>query len=559
MHTDTVTLREATAERSIVDALEVLHDPSGRLTAEEVHAGAGGVFGPLPLLEEAAFATGVLWTHVELLHAVDRSVGWIVEAGHHSFDTLDLFVAPLAFRGGSNDLEPLERLSHGPRSTFALHMEAGDALALYARVAAGPAPDDLPFVVWSPAAFDATTRSDQLVVGLLYGALVVMVLYNLGMYIALRDRTLVYYAGFVAALTLSHFVWDGLAREYLWPAAPHLNRAAMVALDGMTGLLAILFSRSYLLTPEHAPRLDRLLLGLGVLALAMIVLSVPTTWVWALWLGDLLAFAAPLALLATGLVCRHAGYRPARYYLIALSLLLVGLTVETVAPYLASGTPPEWTAYGTYAGSLAMVVLFSLGLADRYNEHIRARERVEAENRALQVYSYRDGLTGLWNRRAFDERLADEWRRAAREQSSLSLVFLDVDFFKKYNDVYGHPAGDACLRQVASAIDEAVRRPGDLVARYGGEEFVILLTSADVDGAGTVAESVRSAVRAREIPHTDSSVARHVTMSVGIATCVPQADTEPASLVAHADKALYAAKRAGRDRVVLLKSVQDGS
>ena len=291
----------------------------------------------------------------------------------------------------------------------------------------------------------------------------------------------------------------------------------------------------------------------------MIVLSVPTTWVWALWLGDLLAFAAPLALLATGLVCRNAGYRPARYYLIALSLLLVGLTVETVAPYLASGTPPEWTAYGTYAGSLAMVVLFSLGLADRYNEHIRARERVEAENRALQVYSYRDGLTGLWNRRAFDERLADEWRRAAREQSSLSLVFLDVDFFKKYNDVYGHPAGDACLRQVATAIDEAVRRPGDLVARYGGEEFVILLTSADVDGAGTVAESVRSAVRAREIPHTDSSVARHVTMSVGIATCVPQANAEPASLVAHADKALYAAKRAGRDRVVLLKSVQDGS
>lgn len=178
----------------------------------------------------------------------------------------------------------------------------------------------------------------------------------------------------------------------------------------------------------------------------------------------------------------------------------------------------------------------------------KSAELAEA-NGELQRLSQEDVLTNLPNRRRFEMSLAKEWKWMLREQRPLALILCDVDFFKQYNDTYGHLQGDQCLRAVAHALREKVHRPGDLVARYGGEEFVAILVDTDLAGAQVVAEAFRQAVRGLQIPHRSSSVDGCVTLSVGVASLVPEVGLEPEALVSLADQALYLAKQRGRNRV----------
>jgi diguanylate cyclase (GGDEF)-like protein/PAS domain S-box-containing protein len=175
----------------------------------------------------------------------------------------------------------------------------------------------------------------------------------------------------------------------------------------------------------------------------------------------------------------------------------------------------------------------------------------KAQEERLAALARTDGLTGLPNRRSFDEALAVEWRRARRGAQPLSLLLLDIDRFKLFNDTYGHPAGDACLRQVAGAIAAAVGRPADLVARYGGEEIVLLLPETPAAGAAAVAEQVRATVEGLGLPHAGNDPAGVVTASLGAATAIPGAEEAPEALLAAADAALYRAKRAGRNQVAV--------
>ena len=175
-------------------------------------------------------------------------------------------------------------------------------------------------------------------------------------------------------------------------------------------------------------------------------------------------------------------------------------------------------------------------------------DKMRSEKDAFESAARFDALTGVANRRTFDERLGSEWRRAMRDGTALSLVLLDIDWFKNFNDTYGHVAGDACLQQIADAARGCMARPTDLFARYGGEEFAALLGATDASGATAVAERMRSAIRQLEIPHVGSPIGR-VTASFGVATCTIAMGTSSV-LVRTADRALYAAKTAGRDRVV---------
>lgn len=163
-----------------------------------------------------------------------------------------------------------------------------------------------------------------------------------------------------------------------------------------------------------------------------------------------------------------------------------------------------------------------------------------------------DGLTGLANRRTFDERLAEEWARAKRDGTQLSLLLIDVDHFKKFNDHYGHLAGDGCLRALGRILSTHARRPADLAARYGGEEFAVLLPNTGADGCAEVGEAIRQALHDLAMLHAQNPPSRLVTASVGAATSLPsQATTDCSTLVAAADRALYAAKDSGRDRLVM--------
>ena len=186
----------------------------------------------------------------------------------------------------------------------------------------------------------------------------------------------------------------------------------------------------------------------------------------------------------------------------------------------------------------------------------KLQQELEIRNAELQRLSSVDGLTGIANRRHFDERLDQEWKRAMRENLSLSLVLIDVDFFKPFNDNYGHQLGDDCLRMVASALAGALHRPADFVARYGGEEFVVVLPGTDIKGALVTAETLRMAVESRNIKHEFSKAAKHVTISLGVASTIPRQDIEPKSLIVAADSALYEAKESGRNRYCVASEQQ---
>lgn len=178
-------------------------------------------------------------------------------------------------------------------------------------------------------------------------------------------------------------------------------------------------------------------------------------------------------------------------------------------------------------------------------------QKLQAANRELEALARRDALTGVANRRQFDEVLESEWRRARRSRSPLALVFADVDHFKAYNDACGHQAGDACLHAVAQTLATVAHRAGDLVARYGGEEFAVILPGLDAEQATVLAEAMRQAIEQRGLPHPASPGAGVVTASLGVGVLVPQRGDTASTLVHETDLALYRAKAAGRNRVAV--------
>ncbi len=197
----------------------------------------------------------------------------------------------------------------------------------------------------------------------------------------------------------------------------------------------------------------------------------------------------------------------------------------------------------------AVTLMVSMVGALKRGLESRTRE-LAAANAKLLVLSMSDGLTGIANRRQLDLAIAREWKLGERERVPLSVVMIDIDFFKDFNDFYGHLAGDDALRRIAGELERQMRRPGDLVARYGGEEFVCVCPRTRFDGAISVAERVRRSVESLGVAHATSPIAPVLTVSVGVVSVIPVPGQSPDDLIARADSALYAAKRAGRNRIV---------
>lgn len=227
-------------------------------------------------------------------------------------------------------------------------------------------------------------------------------------------------------------------------------------------------------------------------------------------------------------------------------ILSIGLAVDDVFA--------EWRHKAVSLGViLVLLCAASVALSLSFRREIIRRRAVEldlvAAAKRLSQIAATDGLTGVPNRRSFEEALEREWRRATRHETSVAVLMLDVDHFKLYNDHYGHQMGDDVLRSVAECISGKMRRPGDTAARYGGEEFVALLADTELTGALNVAESIREAVTALAIPHA-ASPAGQITISIGVACIRPTLGERPSALIREADQALYDAKRAGRDQVM---------
>ena len=291
----------------------------------------------------------------------------------------------------------------------------------------------------------------------------------------------------------------------------------------------------------------------------------PEAWAWdytagictmaALWAATVVCVtfhSHDMQLLLFVLLIQNAWLAGAGIRNAASPTAVLGQTLVTVLPSVVCLAYGSTTLVRMLAPGCFIFILIMLKIARFYGTQtlslMESEQRLAAANAQLLQLSSTDGLTGLANRRAFDERLAADWAMAVREQLNIAVVIVDVDYFKLYNDYYGHLAGDDCLRATASHIAAAVQRAADLPARYGGEEFIILLPGTTEYGAAEIADRARQAVQAANLPHAASPLGR-VTISLGAASMAPTLADLPTTLITRADQALYRAKQAGRNQL----------
>ena len=244
----------------------------------------------------------------------------------------------------------------------------------------------------------------------------------------------------------------------------------------------------------------------------------------------------------------------------AIWTLVGGLTIASFAVAGEAGwnlpneVAPDGLRFLQLAGLVGLMVCIYLLVNVLKEMEFGARQELRAANSELERQASTDALTGIPNRHRFDQRLPEEWARHQRAGLPLSVALIDADFFKAFNDEYGHLAGDECLRSVARAIKTNIHRPGDFCARFGGEEFVVIQPNTDEQGSLRVAELIQRCIHVLEIPHARSSVSPHVTISIGISTTIPSLGRSHLEFLNDVDMALYRAKEEGRDRIVQVTS-----
>ena len=378
------------------------------------------------------------------------------------------------------------------------------------------------------------------------GFFVAIALFNLLMFLVLRQRPLLVYT-FAVTSALLVLVTDDVAWRYI-PLTAFWREFVHEFFGWFYFAMTAYFAHVFLDLPEYDLKLGRIIYALVALsALDLVAGLFPAR---PAWVDDVtLAFLVLLllAILVAGVRAERRGYRGARFFIVGSAGVFIGVTINIVCETLAL-TVPEFVIE-LYAIGVAWEALWlTVALADRMNEVARENESLRLSRAELQVLAELDSLTGIPNRRAFDDHLQIGWTRALRAGTALGVIMIDVDHFKEYNDTHGHVAGDLCLFKIAQACVASMKRTGDFLARYGGEEFAGILVTRTDDDIAVVAERMREAVADLAIPHP-TNPGGVVTISLGVARIRPSSRESPVELVEAADSALYAAKSRGRNQV----------
>ncbi|MBL3556267.1 MULTISPECIES: diguanylate cyclase [Marinobacter] len=436
----------------------------------------------------------------------------------------------------------------------------------------------IPVRVISSADFLAV---EQLTYGwqaLFLGIMIAMALYNLFIFVIVRHLAYLWYVLTVIASALVLLNFNGLVFQWLWPDLPIINRYFTAPAISANMFFAVMFTLSFLAVRRYSPVAHRLLQLILLTSIGCFIYSLFGSYQSATALISVVAAVATPLTWLIGLAVWYRGQVLAGFYVVAWTPLLLGHLVMAISKIGLVPTT-NLTEIAPQIGVAVEVILLSFALAYRINlerqrriraqEHtldvqlkanqtlearVQARtEELEQANEQLRAVSITDGLTRVANRRRFDEKLEAEWNRALRQGHPLSLVLLDIDYFKRVNDDYGHLAGDDCLVNVARVCAEEIQRSGDLLARYGGEEFSVLLPATPEAGAVSVAERLRRAVAETPVHIDDQADPVNISVSAGVATIIPTPGSRPSDLIARADEALYAAKHAGRNRVMVFR------
>jgi len=584
--------------------VEVLEDPGGQMRLEEVrrpgHAARFAPTGSDPV--NFGYTNSAWWLRFSLPGGAPAAEELLLEVAFPSIDRIELHLPePVAGEGPrywtrlTGDEFPWSTREMKHRNyVFRFNAPQQPGPHVYYLRVQSQSVLTTPLTLWRPEAFAERDRDVQLLLGVFYGLALALVLYNLMLYSAVRDRTYLIYVLYATAFGLFLFGYDGLAYQYLWPESPYWANHASATTLSLTLALGALFARAFLDMRRNSPRADWAMQAVVATGFALALCSATG---WLLHYGTVLRTISVLgfavAALSTVIAVRALldGYRPARYFLLAWAGLLVFILFGALRNFAL--VPTNFvTIYGLHVGFALDVLLLSFALGDRIsilrreraqahaetlkaqallleatreNERelerriaqrtaelnsVNERLRAEASDREslmqllrhqeehLRFMAQHDPLTGLPNRTSMHQRLALALELAKRNRKKVAVMMVDLDEFKRINDTRGHPAGDQALVQLASRLRTSVRG-SDTVARYGGDEFVILAGELDrLEDAGMVAEKVADMI---SVPVSIPGGPAHVSCSIGISVFPDDAESGE-ELIALADRAMYATK-----------------
>ena len=522
--------------------VQLLEDPSGDLSIDEVSVAprANSFIAATARTANVGFTESVWWVRFTLQNSADSPRQVFLRQTYPLIDSLELYeqtetgewrkqvtgdrlpfsTRPIAHR---DFIFPLETPARSERTFYLRYQSQG--------------PIDISLTLSSASVVMASLSREQLAFGIYFGCVLMLLVWSGLVFVAVRDNAFFAYFAYVGAFGLYMLVNNGLAYQHLWPGSPQWGNTSLLVLLNLAGFAALQFSRVILRARDYTPRLDQVARALQLIFVLSLLVTPLFAYAKIIVPLTALIMVSVIFMLILGTMCVLLGSRPARFYLLAWGFFLAGSIVFLLKTF---GVLPHtfFTQNGWQLGALFEMVLLSMTLSSRMNE--------------LKHESRTDSLTLLGNRRLFDDKWPAEFALARNLHRPLSLLVLDIDLFKAYNDRHGHARGDEAIKMVANALRRHTRKPF-IACRYGGEEFTLILPGADAPVAESLAERLRASVQ--EALNGDLAI----TVSVGYASLSRGPFETAEQLFEAADAAMYTAKQQGRNRVVAFSERRSNS
>jgi diguanylate cyclase len=575
-----------------MDRIEYIADPTHSLTIEDVHGYSLWDWKPTQQeIPSFGFSNDSYWFRLDIPVYDQR---WLLEINYALLDEIEFYLV-----GETGVIESVRTGDHLPFSerpikhrAYLFPFDGADEVQrVYLRVRSSSA-IQLPITLWPERLYFEADQFRFAEHGVYYGIVLVIALYNLFLFLRLRDSAYLFYVLYVVTFAVAQMSLTGFAYQFIWPDSPGWNEQSVAVITPLIVTSGMVFVSNFLKLGNSYPNLNRIVYFQAWLGVLTAFLSTFLPYALMIRYGAALAIiACTTIIIISYYIAIRTRHKSAVYFSAAWSTFLVGTVVLAMNKFGILPRTPI-TESSAQIGSAVEIILLSFALAERLHDETTRRFRAESEtlrmseqlvevkqkqNEALEVeveqrtrelrlalekvnklnseledLSTLDQVTGVRNRRYFDEMMEREFARARRNGTELSLIMIDLDHFKAVNDTYGHQAGDKCLRTVASEVYRLVKRPPDLVCRYGGEELAVVLPETKLDGALYIAERVRSHIEQLWIESSEGRF--QITASLGVGACIPDGTTGVHVLVEEADQALYKSKDKGRNRVETLTS-----
>lgn len=518
--------------------LDLMQDEDANLSIHDVIKAAE--LGRFSLSEhrQQSFGTtsSVWWVHFTLVNDTDQIQELVLFQGYPHIDSMRLWESingNLRARDTGDTLPFSQREIATNSLSFVVTLKPNSQHSLFLRYQTSGSMS-LDLSLYKTIAFAEAMSVQQMIQGIFYGALFALALYNLFIFFIVRDVSYFLYVIYIATFGIFIACFSGYTAQYLLPDYPKLANISLLLFWSAVIIMALVFSKYFLSLKKNLPTINLIANIFITIALVCAVIA----WIlpYSVVVNILFLLAAPAysLILFAGYKAFTEGSKPARYFLLSWATLLLASIIATL---ISAGIIPEYASLSPYiieVGAFVEMVLLSIALASRI--------------RSLEQDSMTDGLTGLFNRRIFDLQLLRLLNLSHHQNSSLALLMVDVDNFKKFNDTFGHDQGDIVLQQVSLLLTQAARK-SDYVCRYGGEEFTIILPDTGLETANNIAERIRSQIESKEFNGNT------VTVSVGVSVYNGEENLDVNNLFKRADSALYQAKQSGRNQVAVYEMV----